>query len=184
MSNQAKKPGFSARDVAMMVGFGFFVEALALYMLLIDGPLTQRAKAQATLRRTQASYHDLQSVMLTRQAEAQRKAQAASAVRWLHVPPGGTQALVVQRTLDELIAPCGVKLNVFTMGTEPIASSSITAYRTSLSVTGPFESVSRLTRALHEASTSIGIERLAVRPGSSLAQELAADYELKVYVKP
>ncbi|MBO9539990.1 hypothetical protein J7643_05275 [bacterium] len=174
----SKKPGFSRRDLAWLMGFGFFVEAVLLYMLLIDPAMSRLAKIAPELARAQEAQATLQAALAT--SAPQPEAQALRLPAPILLASGESPSLAIQRSLDVQVAASGAQLLATTLD-EATAAEGETFTRAKVRLAGSYEAIDAFVRRLATPDRLLTMEALIVRAVDPQADRLEAEVTLSYY---
>lgn len=179
MARQHK--GFSPKEVRMMIGFGFFVELLLAYLLLVDAPLGRIAKLQAQLSKTRSAYETLRSAATVQSSRAS-KVDITNLPEPLSVGASESPNLLIHHYLDEQLAQTGATLlqaSIHPAAAELGANSA--GYLAQLSMSGSYEAVQDFLKHMEQPKYLMSLNSFTIQLGDN--DNLRANMELSFYTQ-
>ncbi|HEY9899035.1 MAG TPA: hypothetical protein V6D00_07625 [Pantanalinema sp.] len=177
----SKKPGFSRRDLAWLMGFGFFVEAVVIYMLLIDPAVSRLAKIAPELAKAREAQASLQGAIASSLPRA--SAGTAPLPAPLRLAPAESPSLAIQRALDVQVASSGARLLSTTLDQPTESTSAPGLTRARVRLAGSFEEIDAFVASLAAPAHFVTMEALVVRAVDPQAERLEADITLSYHIQ-
>lgn len=174
-----KKAGFTRRDLVWLMGFGFFVEAVAIYMLLIDPATSRLAKLKPELARVQEAHSTMQGAMAAVKPAA--PAQAVALPEPMRLGAGESPSLAIQRLLDVQVAESGARLLSTTLEKPSDSTGDSSTTQAKVRLEGSYEAIDAFVRRLGNPDRLVTMEALNVRAVDEQAERLEADIVLSFH---
>lgn len=169
----SRTPGFTPRDIRLMIGFGLFVEVVLGYMLLIDGPLGQLHKLRTQLGKSQEAYTTLKDAVQAQQGSSRQKLPPV-----LTLKPGESCSLAIQAFLDRLTA----RHAVTPVGTTILAQEAPTC-RVEAELQGSYEALGGLIAELEQPEFLMGLEDMELKTDPQDPDRVDARLTLNVFYR-
>ncbi len=169
----SKTPGFTPRDIRLMIGFGFFLELVVGYMLLIDGPLTQAHKLRQQLAKSQEAHAALQEAVT-----AERSSGSEALPPILALKPGENSSLAIQSYLEKLTT----RHAVTPVGTSILSQEESTC-RVEVELQGSYEAIGELVAELERPEVLMGLDRMALKTDPQDPDRIVANLTLTFFYK-
>lgn len=169
----SRTPGFTPRDIRLMVGFGLCAEALLGYMLLIDGPLGQLQKLKTQLATSETAYTTLKEAVGAKQNATDRKLPPVLALK-----PQESSSLAIQGYLDRLCADHALT----PVGTTVLAQEGPTC-RVEIDVQGSYEAIAGLLVRLEQPEYLMGLDSLDLKTDPQAPDRILAGLTLTFFYR-
>jgi hypothetical protein len=176
----SKLSGLKARDLKLLIGFGFFLEVVLAYMLLIDGPLTETVRLQGQLAKAREGSEALRQAVAAREAE-RRRAIDQKLPTPLTPRHGENLSVAIQRFLNGEIVSSGATMVV--LNVRPIVDEKAPApgYQAVATVEGSYEAIAKLVSRIQSPDVLMGVDTIKVRAGEVDPELLQADLTLSFF---
>lgn len=175
----AQKKGFSPQELRLMIGFGFFMELLLAYLLLVDAPIARMAKLQTQLSKTRLTYETLRSAAVAQSSRAE-KVDIKDLPEPLTLGASDSPNLLIHRYLDEQLTETGATLlqvSVRSVVTEAAVNSA--SYQAALSMSGSYEAVQDFLKHMEHPKYLLSLNSCNVQLGEE--GNLRANMDLSFY---
>lgn len=162
-----------------MIGFGFFVELVLAYLLLVDAPIARIGKLQAQLAKTRSTYETLRGAAAAQSSRAE-KVDIKNLPEPLALGASDSPNLLIHRYLDEQLTETGASL--LQVSIRPVVSDSAAnsaSYQAALSMAGPYEAVQDFLKHMEHPKYLLSLNSCTVQLGEN--GNLRANMDLSFY---
>lgn len=167
----SRTPGFTPKDVRLMIGFGLFAELVVGYMFFIDGPLGQLQKLRSQLTKSEEAHATLQEAVRAQEGSRQQKLPPVLALK-----PGESSSLAIQSYLDRLTTRNGV-----TPLRTTILKQAAPTCQVEVEVQGTYEAIERLVAQLERPEILAGFDRMELKTDPQDPERLLARLTLTIF---
>ena len=175
------RAGLTPRDRKLLLAFAFFVEAVVLYMLLVD-PLIGRLGRARDLEETSRRAHAELAAAVEPAPSAPLHAVSEAALTPLPLEPDESASVAIQRTLGRMAASAGVHLAQAAIAPGAESLGSLLTHRVEVEVSGPYEAVAAFIRDMEAREPVRGIEIFSLTTAEDDLDAVRASLTLRFFL--
>jgi len=181
MTSSSPARGLSPRDRKLLLAFAFFVEAVVLYMLMIDPLITRLGRARDLEATSRRAYEELSAVINPSRPGALNTPPDA-ALAPLPLEAGESPSLAIQRALGEMASAAGVQLGQATIEPEAEMHGDLLTQAVRVEVSGPYDAVAAFIRDLDSREPVRGIDDFSIATAEQNLEAIRAKLTLRFFL--
>lgn len=181
-TSKLKGPGLSPRDRKLLVIFAFFVEAILLYMLLLDPLIMRLGRARELEASTKRAHAELAAAVKPAPATP-LQAVPEAALAPLALEGNESPSVAIQRALDRMATAAGVRLGGATLAPEAEERGSLLSHAVNVEVTGPYEGVAAFLRDMEAREPVRGISIFSISTSEQDLDQIRAKLTLRFFLR-
>jgi type II secretory pathway component PulM len=182
--SRSKQPGvtLSRRDRRLLLGFAVFVEAVLIYMLLVDPAISRLNRARGLEASTRQAHAQLAAAMApsaTAPLPSPTEEHLAPLVPAAHESP----TVAIQRLLANQAAMAGARLVEVRVEPQPEDHGALLSHTVDVSLKGAYEAVSAFIADLEASEPVRGVALFEIATAEEAPDQLQASLTLRVYLR-